>query len=83
MCDIGRYGFHRFEEIERLTQPMVQKGETWEAIDWEEAIQKAADLMEKSMAKPLVSHLRTIPMKPIFTWTDIQGCLGFNASNIR
>jgi NADH-quinone oxidoreductase subunit G len=51
MCDIGRYGFHRFEEIERLTQPMVQKGETWEAIDWEEAIQKAADLMEKSNGK--------------------------------
>ena len=24
MCDIGRYGFHRFEEIERVTQPMIR-----------------------------------------------------------
>ena len=24
MCDIGRYGFHRYEEIDRVLQPMVR-----------------------------------------------------------
>jgi len=51
MCDIGRYGFHRFEEIERVTQPMVRNGESFDALNWDKAIEKTADLIKKSNGK--------------------------------
>ncbi|MDP7216837.1 MAG: molybdopterin-dependent oxidoreductase, partial [Candidatus Marinimicrobia bacterium] len=51
MCDIGRYGFHRFEEIERVNQPLVRNGKSFDVIDWAEAIQKTADLIEQSNGK--------------------------------
>ena len=51
MCDIGRYGFHRFEEIERVIQPMVRNGQSFDVLDWDEAIQKTAELIEKSKDK--------------------------------
>ena len=51
MCDIGRYGFHRYEEIDRVIQPMVRNGQSFDVLDWDEAIQKTADLIEKSKNK--------------------------------
>jgi NADH-quinone oxidoreductase subunit G len=51
MCDIGRYGFHRFEKIDRVVQPMMRNGETFDALDWDEAIQKTAKLIEKAKGK--------------------------------
>ena len=51
MCDIGRYGFHRFEEIDRVVQPMMRNGETFEALDWDKAIQKTAKLIEQAKEK--------------------------------
>jgi len=47
MCDIGRYGFHRFEDIDRVIQPMVRNGQSFDVLDWDEAIQKTAELIEK------------------------------------
>jgi len=51
MCDIGRYGFHRYEEIDRVLQPMVRKGDSFESVDWETAIQKTVDLIKKNKSK--------------------------------
>jgi len=51
MCDIGRYGFHRFEKIERIIHPMVRNGKSFNVLDWDEAIKKTADLIEKSKEK--------------------------------
>ena len=51
MCDIGRYGFHRYEEIDRVLQPMVRKGDSFESVDWEIAIQKTVDLIKKNKSK--------------------------------
>ena len=51
MCDIGRYGFHRFEKIERISHPMVRNGKSFNVLDWDEAIKKTADLIEKSKEK--------------------------------
>ena len=51
MCDIGRYGFHRFEEIDRVIQPMVRNGQSFDVLEWDEAIQKTAELIEKSKDK--------------------------------
>jgi len=51
MCDIGRYGFHRFEKIERIIHPMVRNGKSFNVLDWDEAIKKTADLIEKSKDK--------------------------------
>ena len=51
MCDIGRYGFHRFEKIERIIHPMMRNGKSFNVLDWDEAIKKTADLIEKSKEK--------------------------------
>ena len=51
MCDIGRYGFHRFEKIERISHPMVRNDKSFNVLDWDEAIKKTADLIEKSKEK--------------------------------
>ena len=51
MCDIGRYGFHRFEKIERIIHPMVRNGKSFNVLDWDEAIKKTADLIEESKEK--------------------------------
>jgi NADH-quinone oxidoreductase subunit G len=53
MCDIGRYGFHRYEEIERVTQPMVRDGESIKTLPWETAIQQSADLIAKANGKTM------------------------------
>jgi len=51
MCDIGRYGFHRYEEIDRVLQPMVRKGDSFESVDWETAIKITVDLIKKNKSK--------------------------------
>ena len=51
MCDIGRYGFHRFEEIERVVQPMERNGQSFDVLSWDVAIQKTAEIIEKSKGK--------------------------------
>ena len=51
MCDIGRYGFHRFEEIERVTQPMIREGDSFVSFKWEEAIQETADILNRAEKK--------------------------------
>tara|TARA_B100001765_G_scaffold209395_1_gene169539 strand:+ start:1302 stop:2888 length:1587 start_codon:yes stop_codon:yes gene_type:complete len=43
MCDKGRYGFHRFEEIERLTVPMIMSEGGFIETTWDEAIEKTVD----------------------------------------
>ncbi|MEE2765606.1 MAG: molybdopterin-dependent oxidoreductase [Candidatus Neomarinimicrobiota bacterium] len=51
MCDIGRYGFHRYEKNDRIIQPMVRNGDSFDGLDWDEAIQKTADLIKESKKK--------------------------------
>ena len=51
MCDIGRYGFHRFEEIERVTKPMIRKGDSFVSIEWEKAILDTAKALKSAKAE--------------------------------
>ncbi|MEE2877256.1 MAG: molybdopterin-dependent oxidoreductase [Candidatus Neomarinimicrobiota bacterium] len=51
MCDIGRYGFHRFEEIERVTLPLVKSDGNFTESSWEEAIVKTAEELTNAGAK--------------------------------
>ena len=51
MCDIGRYGFHRFEEIKRVTQPLIRKGDSFVSGQWKEAIQETADRLNRAGEK--------------------------------
>ncbi len=43
MCDIGRYGFHRYEECDRVTTPMIRKDDKLVAISWEGALKEVLD----------------------------------------
>ena len=99
MCDIGRYGFHRFEEIDRVIQPMVRNGQSFDVLDWDEAIQKTAELIEKSKDKTagIVSPFHTnesnyllgLMMKdtlgflPLITGEEITYPTGFRISADR
>ena len=51
MCDIGRYGFHRYEEIERVIQPMIRKGNSFVSIEWEKAILDIANILKNAGKK--------------------------------
>jgi len=43
MCDIGRYGFHRFEDLERVAQPLFKSNGIFSEISWDMAIEKIGD----------------------------------------
>ena len=51
MCDIGRYGFHRFEDLDRITTPMARSNGSFSAVSWDEAIRKTADKLGDEGAK--------------------------------
>ncbi len=40
ICDIGRYSYHNYESIERVTSPMIRRGEVWQEISWEGALKE-------------------------------------------
>ncbi len=42
ICDKGRFGYHYTESGQRLTQPLVRKGEVLEPATWEEALSAIA-----------------------------------------
>jgi len=43
ICDKGRFGHHHSRSAERLTQPMIRRGEKWVPIDWQTAYAEIAD----------------------------------------
>jgi NADH-quinone oxidoreductase subunit G len=43
ICDKGRYGMRFFGDSERLTTPMIKRGDQWVAATWDEALQLVAD----------------------------------------
>jgi NADH-quinone oxidoreductase subunit G len=48
MCDKGRFAYHYAESLERLSKPLVRKGETLVEVEWEEALQAAAEGLRKA-----------------------------------
>ncbi|MEE9166735.1 MAG: molybdopterin-dependent oxidoreductase [Candidatus Neomarinimicrobiota bacterium] len=51
MCDIGRYGFHRYEDIERVTQPLIRKNGEFSEISWEGALKEVFDHFTRGTEK--------------------------------
>lgn len=47
MCDVGRYGFHRYENVERVTKPLIRKEEEFSEISWEGAMKEVFDHFTK------------------------------------
>ncbi len=43
LCDKGRFGYHYTEGKERLTRPMVRKGEKLSRVSWDTAVKFAAE----------------------------------------
>lgn len=77
MCDIGRYGFHRFDNIDRVVQPMVRNNGSFDFIGWKEAIEKTAELLKGSNGKTagIVSSFHTNESNYLLGLT-IDGLLG-------
>lgn len=48
ICDKGRFAYHYTESPQRLTQPLVRRGDGFEEISWEEAYQLAAQKIRAS-----------------------------------
>ena len=59
MCDIGRYGFRRFENLERITSPKIRNEETFTDISWEGAQKEIYDHFSRSQngKKPKVAGI--------------------------
>lgn len=46
LCDRGRYGFSPVHSEDRLTQPLVRRGDTLEPSTWKVALARAAEMFE-------------------------------------
>jgi len=51
MCDIGRYGFHKYENIERITSPLHKTNGAFSKINWDRAINKIVDKLKTNVSK--------------------------------
>ncbi len=43
MCDIGRYGFHRYDSMDRIAKPLIKSNNKLNEIKWEDVIAKIQD----------------------------------------
>jgi len=48
LSDRDRFSYEAIEHEERVTQPMVLKGDSLQPVSWDEALQTAADLLKSS-----------------------------------
>jgi NADH-quinone oxidoreductase subunit G len=48
ICDKGRFAYHYTESPQRLTNPLVRKGDGFEEISWEDAFRLAAEKIGSS-----------------------------------
>ena len=51
MCDIGRYGFHQYENIERITSPLHKSNGGFSEISWDIAIKEIIDRLNTNGSK--------------------------------
>ncbi|MQC26421.1 MAG: NADH dehydrogenase (quinone) subunit G [Chloroflexi bacterium] len=51
ICDKGRFAHHYTESPDRLTQPLIRKGDALEPATWDEALQLVGDKFKKSKGK--------------------------------
>lgn len=60
-CDKGRFGYHYVDSADRLTTPLVRRGERLEATSWGEALTLAADRLEDARKVGVIAsgHLTT------------------------
>jgi NADH-quinone oxidoreductase subunit G len=47
MCDIGRYGFHKYEEIKRVESPLIREADRFSEISWEGAMKEILEHFTK------------------------------------
>lgn len=59
MCDIGRYGFRRFENLDRVTSPMIKRNGQFFKISWEGAMKEIFDRFTRGTTeeKPSVAGI--------------------------
>ena len=51
MCDIVRYGVHKYENIERITSPLHKTNGAFSKINWDRAINKIVDKLKTNVSK--------------------------------
>ncbi len=49
LCVKGRYGFGFNEAPDRITEPMLRRGEAWEVVSWDEALDAAASALRQTL----------------------------------
>ena len=50
LCVKGRYGFGYAEAPDRVTEPMLRRGDIWEVVGWDEALDAAASALRQALA---------------------------------
>ncbi|NDJ79199.1 MAG: NADH-quinone oxidoreductase subunit NuoG [Chloroflexi bacterium] len=48
ICDKGRFGHHHARAEERLTTPLLRRGDEWVAVDWDTAYSEIAGRLKKA-----------------------------------
>ncbi len=59
ICDLGRYSYHNYENLKRVTSPMIRNGEKWQEISWEGALKEIFEKLgrKKKGSKNLISGI--------------------------
>ncbi len=61
ICDKGRFGYHYVDSPERLDNPLVRKGDSFEVTGWAEALRTAAEGLRGAASVGVIAggHLTT------------------------
>jgi NADH-quinone oxidoreductase subunit G len=89
MCDEGRYAYHSIDSPERLKAPAVRSGQELRAVDWEEAIRRAAGALRSTveahgpqsaavLASPQMTNEELFQLRRLFLDVWKIGNLEFN-----
>ncbi len=77
LCDKGRYGFQMMSAPDRITEPMIRVGGRLQPVDWQGAIDAAADGLRKAGAKSAaIVGGRTSNEEGYLSQRIIRGALG-------
>ena len=49
LCVKGRYGWDFVDAPDRITEPMIREGDTWNVVSWDNALNVVADRLRKTI----------------------------------
>ncbi|RME88747.1 MAG: NADH dehydrogenase (quinone) subunit G [Anaerolineae bacterium] len=79
ICDKGRFVHHYTHSAERLSRPLMRKGETLQPVSWEDALRTAAEKFEAAGKEVLVLASGRLSNEDLFNLKALADGLGGRA----